>query len=258
MKPNKGIINGWESLRVRIRHKNWFRTVNYRRVRVIKDTWLSVTTKHLGWDYFYSRDKGYGAYNPSIVVPFSKNDDPTYYKWGYARRDFDPDVTEPGDIVLVRPPPEPPKSTYKMPPRHISGRYNTTFEIKSRVGAGVGIPPVAGQVFSLQIRDPFRKKTREYIYSGAGTGGGISIVSPGEWTRVNVEPKRRGERLRLPIDVDDFEGNGVVVSLGIGRTGACFIFDNINGRMVVKGWDIQFGGEADVLGYWNRLDWFEE
>ena len=247
--PNHGRYEGFTALRFQVQSGPAV-MVNYRRLRILQNTWISLATKDAGWGYYYTREQGYGAYEQSIVVPFSKASDPSRFNWGYNRKKFDPDVTAPNDIVLIRSAPEPVGPRTSFTPIFVTGSLNRTFEVQSLSGGGASYG-VSGQVFSIRIRDPHTKDTATYTYTGLGAGAGFGIMTPSGWTKVTVEPSQHGGQLKLPIGVKDFEGSGNVTSLGVGRSGSSFIFDSVGARMVLEGWDVQVGGQADFVGYWH-------
>jgi hypothetical protein len=252
-KVNHGKWLGWESVLVQGKYGPPV-SVLFMLVEAIEGTWLSVATRDLGWHRYYKQKDGYGAYERSIVIPISRKDDRSNFDWGPDRKKFNPDMIFPGERFLIRKPPEP---VLRPEPLEIEGEYtgplSDTFEVKSIVGGGVGIGVGAGQVFSITIRNPRTKRERMYTYTGLGSGAGVSLVTPSGWTTVKLEPmKTLGAEPNLFIDVDDFGGGGRVVSLGAGKSGSVFEFNEPMVRMVLEGWEVQLGGEADIVGWWHR------
>jgi hypothetical protein len=153
------------------------------------------------------------------------------------------------DMVIKHPP-------LKLEPVEITGKYDgplsNIFEFRTISGGGVGIGPVAAQVFSVSIRNFRTQKTAIYTYTGAGIGGGISINRPTTaWDKKKIEAW---------IDVEDFQGSGKVTSVGAGSTGSIFTFNGPMERgktkkpvsITFEGWDLVLGGEADIKGHWHR------
>jgi hypothetical protein len=234
--------------------KGWFCVVEFMIVEAIPGTWLSLATRDLGWDAFYEKEKGYGAYERSIVIPYDQREAKGNYNWGPNRIYFDADRIYPGEVFLIRIAPEPPKSVHHFSEGFIEGKIQHKFQVRSFAGGGVGLGPVAGQVFSIEIRNPATGKNAMYTYSGIGTGAGGGLTTPSGWTDVELTPIKVGEEIPRNIDADSFEGPGTVVSFGLGASGTAFLFNDLGVKMIMDGWELQAGFEADILGYWNRIE----
>lgn len=247
---NKGKLLGIRAQHFRGRYGQLV-TINCMEIEATENTWLSVTTRYLGWDAYYRQDQGYGAYERSIVIPQKDKNDPSIFDWGVTRKKFNPDKIKPKEHFLIRIPREPLKPGTRFPPMVIPGQYNREFEVKGVSGGGVGIGIVAGQVFTIMIRNPHTSDQATYTYSGLGVGGGIGLVTPSGWNKVQIEPIKPGEKIDKPVEVKNFAGPGSVTSVGIGRSGSVFVFDDPKVKMVMEGWEIQVGGQADIIGYWH-------
>ncbi|HEY6945455.1 MAG TPA: hypothetical protein VI431_09980 [Candidatus Acidoferrum sp.] len=149
-----------------------------------------------------------------------------------------------------------PKRPYThFEPITITGEYtgplSKKFEFRTLVGASVGISVVAGQVFSIEIRNSRTKRSAMYTYTGAGPGIGFSYNRPSGWDEKEIPAW---------LDVDDFEGNGRVLSFGVGKSGTVLVFDGPKERGKTResislgfdGWDIEATLEGDCVGYWHR------
>ena len=234
--------------------KGWFSMIWFTIVEAIPGTWLSLATRDLGWDAFYEKEKGYGAYEKSIVIPYDQRNVKSNFDWGPNREFFNPDQIFPGEIFLIRHAPEPPKSVHDFSQGLILGEIRHKFQVRSYAGSGVGLGVVAGQVFSIEIRNPITDKNAMYVYSGIGTGMGVGLTIPSGWAEVELKPIKEGEDIPRNIDADDFEGSGTVVSFGVGMSGTAFLFNDLGVKMIMDGWELQAGGEADIWGYWNRIE----
>jgi len=151
-------------------------------------------------------------------------------------------------VVTARPP-------IRVGPFRITGTYDgplsNKFKFRTLIGAGVGIGPVAGQSFSIEIMNSRTGNSAMYTYTGAGPGIGFSYNRPTGWDEKKIEPW---------IDVDDFEGSGKVTGVGAGKTGSVFTFNGPRDRgktaepvtITFEGWDLVLGFEADVTGHWHK------
>ncbi len=139
----------------------------------------------------------------------------------------------------------------------ITGKYrgdrSSRFRFRTILGAGVGIGIIAGGVVTIEIENVRTGRRATYTYGGAGVGGGVTFNRPSDW-----------EEKTLPffLDVDDFEGNGNVISAGAGRTYSMLSFFGPQERGLTnkplmiefKGYDLVVGGNVDAIGYWHRRD----
>ncbi len=142
-----------------------------------------------------------------------------------------------------------------LPPEIITGRYDgplsDRFEFKVLIGGSVGIGPLAGQVLSIEIRNPRTDRTCAYTYTGGGAGVNIGINRPTGWTEMPVGAW---------MDVDDFEGTGRVGAAGAIYGGTVFVFDGPKDRgkssesisLGFSGWDLNVGFQGDAVGYWHK------
>ena len=139
----------------------------------------------------------------------------------------------------------------------LNGKYNgprsNKFQFRTFFGAGVGIGIISGGVVTIEIKNSRTGRTMMYTYGGGGVGGGISFNRPTSWEEKTVP---------LHLDVDDFEGNGVITAAGVGQSYNLLSFfgpmeRGLTTKPVVipfSGFDFTVGGNADILGYWHRRD----
>jgi hypothetical protein len=139
----------------------------------------------------------------------------------------------------------------------VSGKYDgprsNRFQFRTFIGAGVGAGVISAGVITIEIKNSRTGRRMTYTYAGFGAGGGFSLNRPSGWEEKTVP---------LHLDVDDFEGNGVITSAGVGQTYTMLSFlgpmeRGLTTKPVVvpfSGFDITVGGNADILGYWHRRD----
>ena len=142
-----------------------------------------------------------------------------------------------------------------LPPTIITGNYegplSDRFEFRVLSGGSVGIGPLAGQVVSIEIRNPRTNQRAGFTYTGGGVGANLGVNRPTDWTEMPVGAW---------LDVDDFEGTGRVGAAGVGYGGTVFVFDGPKDRgkssesisLGFDGWDLNVGFQGDVLGYWHK------
>jgi len=163
--------------------------------------------------------------------------------WAYDRR-----VDVLSSYVPKRPP-------IVLDPVTVPGRYDgplsNKFKFRTMLGASVGIGVLAGQVITIQIQNSRSGRIATYTYGGVGGGASIGINRPTDWTEMPVP---------VWLDVDDFEGNGHVASVGVVEGGTMVEFEGPQERgksseaivLIFDGWDLNVGFQGDALGYWHR------
>lgn len=179
--------------------------VLYRVVIAKPGTWLSKITYDFGWGQYYSKEKGYGAYNPTIIFPLS----------GYEGL-YDPDKIKPGQQFAVRIAPE---RRIELPPVVIEGRTNHSKEWSWRVLAGGAVGAV-GQLesYTLEIRNDKTRNSALFTYFGSGFGVGAASVSAATpWSKFKTDKA---------VSLDDFEGEASHIAGGFGYGGEEFTLWN--------------------------------
>jgi len=147
------------------------------------------------------------------------------------------------------------RSRMRIPAIEITGKppgeYSNEFDVRTWIGAGVALGPLAAQVLTIEIRNPNTRESVVYTYSGTGVGFSVNISVPSQWTRVPV-----GEWLK----VGDFEGPGWVRTYGAVLVHTDLVFKGpVNkGRtsepvkITLEGLDGVVGGSQDADGWWRR------
>ena len=232
-------------------------TVHFMLVEAIEDTWLSVATRELGWDAWFSQDQGFGAYERSIVIPEARVGDHHNFDLVGNRIDFEPDRIEPGERFLIRLPPEAPKSVFTpedFEPAVIVGELDPVVEVKTYFGASVGLGVFGGMVFSMAIRRHEGQSESRYVFTQIGGGLGVGVTRPTAWTPLRLTPANPLKPSNLEVDPSQLEGNGTVVSINLGPvSGAAWEFSEPNVKVIVEGWDLNVGVTTPIIGYWHRV-----
>jgi len=148
-----------------------------------------------------------------------------------------------------------PRPPIVVEPTLITGEYkgplSNRFKFRTLAGGSVGKFVVGVQSFSFQIRNSRTGRTATYTYTGIGPGFGLpSVNRPTDWDE---------KQIKFWLDVGDFEGNGRVLSLGVGKGGTAMVFDGPKERgtatesiaLGFEGWDFLVGFEADAAGYFH-------
>jgi outer membrane protein OmpA-like peptidoglycan-associated protein len=133
------------------------------------------------------------------------------------------------------------------------GQLSNRFLFRNLLGGTVGAGVLSGGVLSIEIEDARTGRRAMYTYTGAGTGVGFTLNRPTDW-----------EEKVLPVylEVDDFEGPGRVMSVGVLKTLSTLVFEGPMERGLTAkpvevefiGWDFSVGAGKDVTGYWHRRD----
>jgi RHS repeat-associated protein len=170
--------------------------VLYRIVEAKPGTWLSKVTYDFGWNAYYSKEQGYGAYNRAIIFPL--NNDQLF---------FDPDKIQPGQLFAVR---EAPAQKIEMPgatitadlPKYHSSNWEWRFISGGSVTVGGGI-----DVVTIEMRPAGRPaEAAMFTYTGSALGAGVSSVTvPSDWMQFSTDKV---------IKIDDFEGQASHIAAG--------------------------------------------
>ena len=169
-------------------------------VEAIKGTWLSKITYDLGWGYFFPKEKGYGAYDRTVVYPLSVHPMLHLADWIEPGQRFA--VLEPASEKIWM-------GMYKMAKLEgtVPSKFSRKWSWRFILGGSVG-PGVQADVYLLEIRND-RKKEDTKLFNYAGGGFGLGVNMPGgksKWETIETDQY---------IEIEDFEGHATYWSMGL-------------------------------------------
>ena len=169
-------------------------------VEAIKGTWLSKITYDLGWGYFFPKEKGYGAYDRTVVYPLSVHPMLHLADWIEPGQRFA--VLEPASEKIWM-------GMYKMAKLEgtVPSKFSRKWSWRFVLGGSVG-PGVQADVYLLEIRND-RKKEDTKLFNYAGGGFGLGVNMPGgksKWETIETDQY---------IEIEDFEGHATYWSMGL-------------------------------------------
>jgi hypothetical protein len=232
--------------------RQWFRFVGYADHRHTKryNEGLAMNRAYAVKKYLDNKFKTFNSYASEARTRGEK----------YAKHTRDPRVLA-GDRRVDVFAPYRVQTTIRVPRIDITGTYtgplSTKFKFQMVAGGGVGIGPLAGQAFTMNIKNSRTNTQATFTYSGAGPGIGISIMTPSRWAEHEVKDL---DGKPVWMDVGDFEGEGKVGSAAVGGGAMVLIWSGPKDRgrstkavsVTMTGWDISVGGQVDIRGHWHR------
>ena len=134
------------------------------------------------------------------------------------------------------------------------GERSRKFQMRSLSGGGVALGYIGANIMAIEILDPRTDRTAMYRLFSLSGGLGVGLNRPAiEFSDIDTKDF---------VTIDDFEGNGGIISVSAGVTGAQLLrFDGPKERGVTTksivlpttGWDLNVGFSVDILGYWHRI-----